>query len=130
MLGKLPPEIAKLIHLYIFEDVLKELVEKTKRLLRNTEMNIKNKYSEHRDIHIFSDVVYGIVYSGYGIFYVSGYIKLNFTKRKFNFLKIHSRETIIFCHCGERDSIYEYNEGDFLDNGVIKCIHEAKGRNS
>ncbi len=32
MLGRLPPEIAKLIHVYVFEDVLKELLEATKLL--------------------------------------------------------------------------------------------------
>ncbi len=66
MLGKLPPEIAKLIHVYVFEDVLKELLYKTYLLLENTEFNFLYKFDAIIDIIIFNNGLYGIIYeNGY-----------------------------------------------------------------
>ena len=45
-------------------------------------------------------------------------------KGKLIFLKKYNRESIIRCDCGKSDSISEYNEEDFLDNGKIRCIHK------
>ena len=130
MLGILPPEIAKLIHVYVFEDVLKELLKKTKDLWYNINSNLVYKYIEHGDIHIFRDGLYGIIYtSSNGILYsrIRKFNKNKLLKEKLNFLKKHNRETIVRCNCGKIDSIIKYNEEDFLDDDrIIRCIHKEK----
>ena len=114
MLGILPPEIAKLIHVYVFEDVLKELLE-------------KNKCVDHCNLDENMCILFvyrGIFRSFYtynGCFYDwSAYLGKERIKRKFNFLKKHNRETIINCRCGKRESISKYNNENFIDNVRIK----------
>ena len=136
MLGILPPEIAKLIHVYVFEDVLNELRKKTKILYRNTQQNFGSKYDVNKDVHFFINGKYGIIWNNGNLHLIINITRpvspkistdtIKFIKRKLNFLKKHNRETVIECKCGKKDSIIKYNEEDFEDNGKIRCINKEK----
>ena len=129
-IGILPPEIAKLIHVYVFEDVLKELLEKTKGLLKNTELNSREKFNEHMDIHIFIDGAYKIKYNPFDLYFLGiNKNKHKLIKRKIIFLKKHNEEKIISCICGKKYSISEYNEKDVWRDNEIRCIHKEKIEN-
>ena len=120
MLGNLPIEIAKLIHVYVFEDVLKELLRETTQL-RN--WNDNNKNNENFYVHMRS-------FGGWrwDIIYLIGIViecNVEFFKKKLNFLIRHNKETMIICRrCRHISSICEYKEDKSVWNILKgKCVH-------
>ena len=119
MLGILPPEIAKLIHDYVLEDVLNELLMDTKELksINDNNANRKNQ-DEDNFVHIIGwPPQIGWPYRKFTLVNFSCiYIFPNkeLIKRKINFLKKYNNETKFKCCCGDIMLISEHTEKDIL----------------